>query len=68
MRKTLVIHETYDFSMCAKGVALLCWGFILAGGESDKKMIEVWKLTNGCFVQKESNLSCDSCMCLVTLD
>lgn len=68
MRKAPVIREIYDFSVLPKGVALLCWGFTLAGGEIYKKMTEVWKLTNGCFVQKGSNLGCISAMCLVTLD
>ena len=31
-------------------------GLFLAAGESGKKMIEVWKLTNGCFVQRGNKL------------
>lgn len=53
--KTPVIHEVWDFSAFPKGGILLCWGLILAEGKSGEKVIEVWKLTNGCFVQKRNN-------------
>lgn len=40
-RKSPDFCDTYNFSVLPKGVALPCWGFILAGGEGGKKMIEV---------------------------
>lgn len=55
--------ETHGLSVLPKGVALLWWGFILAGKEGGKKMIEVWKLTNGYFAQKGNNLGYTSGMC-----
>lgn len=61
-------REAWDFSAFPKGGILLCWGLILAEGESGEKVIEVWKLTNGCFVQKRNNLCYTSGMCQVALD
>lgn len=49
-----------------KGVCLALMGVYFGWGRRCKKMIEVWKLTNGCFAQKGNNLGYTSGMCQAT--